>query len=68
MPIMTEYKCLNCDVYVKKANVSGKYCSNKCQHGIMVIGSVNSVETTRPTTTIFSFGTVVHTTKIVHHA
>lgn len=32
MPIISEYNCLNCGTFVKKANVSGKYCSNKCQH------------------------------------
>lgn len=42
MPIMTEYKCLNCDVYVKKANVSGKYCSNKCQHDHTMVLKVES--------------------------
>lgn len=42
MPVIVEYNCLNCGVYAKKANVSGKYCSNKCQHEHSMVLKVES--------------------------
>lgn len=31
MPKFLEYTCINCNTVCRKANTSGKYCSNACQ-------------------------------------